>query len=317
MRVSRTATETIIILGAALCSALIGAFAKADPGLQDLFLQFQSVESIKFTATVEFRNVQPITPECVCLALNAPPGTTVTGYFEYSGQGDRYRVNSYLDPEKFEGMQTQVAYDGVRFQLLLSDGTLSLSSQDSPTILPILLNPLLQLLQFRYPMTDDNYQYEIRLANVLNDSPPPEFFESTRGGVPGGSRTLRRATFPGGTYDGVAYEHRVYANASSLDKPIAIDRARVGGAITPDGSDAITSTEFSDYVQIDTATAPAFWPLTIVMHAYNSDGEEVASVSYKLTELLIDEELTSSDFLIDSGAAERVWDDDLGQFIAP
>lgn len=303
------------LLGIVACVAvafcLVGGAGPSPDGadLADLVAQFQSIPGLRFSAVAEVVVVFP--PEGDEWGTpNLPAGVPVLGYMEYSAAGDHYKVNSYLDPDKCPGMQTQVAYDGEKFQLLLSNGTLSCSAHDNAGPLPVLLNPMLQLLQFRYPLTDQNYhQFEPRLKDVRTDATPPEFFNVDWVQVQEGDRLLERAVFPGGTHEEQAYVHHVYVVPGSRNMPVRIDRVTEHGRVT--------SAEFSDYVRRDSVGGPSFWPQNVLLRAFDSSGAEVGRVSYALSDIAVDVAYSQEAFAISPDSALRVWDDDRREFVTP
>ena len=207
-------------------------------------------------------------------------------------------------------MQTEVAYDGRRFQLLRSDGTLSYSGQDSAVILPVLPNPLLELLQFRYPLTDENFQFQLRLKDVRNDQVQKRFFDVKWASIEEGGRLLERAIFPGGTYEGRSYVHHVYAVPGRRHVPIRIERVTEHGVL-------MTAAEFSDYCQLDTPSGPTYWPQEVVLRAFGCEGSEVVKMSFVFSAIEADVEIPEEVFVIGAQDAARVWDDDRREFVTP
>lgn len=292
-------------------SIALGQSSLAGPeqaDLADLFSQFQSVSSLHFSASVSISLI-PVEGECDCNLIRVP-GEAIFGHVGYWAADDRYRISSHVDPDRFPGMQTDIAYDGRRFQLLRSDGTLSYSGHDSAVILPVLPNPLLDLVQFRYPLTDENYQFAPRLKDVRNDRPPTGFFDVPWVSVDDGGRSLERAIFPGGTYEGRSYVHQVYALPGQRHTPARIER------VTEDGV-MMTSAEFTDYCQLDTPSGPTYWPQEVVLRAFDSQGNEVVKMSFVLSTIEVDAEIPEEVFVISTQAAARVWDDDRREFVTP
>jgi hypothetical protein len=268
--------------------------------------QFQSVSSLSFSASVTLMLNFP-TPCTECPNFVPEPGQPCYGEVQYRTAGDRYKESCYLDPEKYGGMQTQVAYDGQRFQLLRSDGTLSYSSQDAATLLPLLPNPMLQLLQFRYPLTDENYQFEVRFKDVLHDQVPEELNRVEWTLVDDGGRQLERAVFPGGTYEGNAYVHHVFVVPGSRNMPVRIDRVTANGRLT--------SSEFSNYQRLDAASGPTFWPRDVLLRTFDASGAEVGRIGFSLSDIAVDVDYRAEDFAIDPNSALRIWDDDQQKFL--
>ncbi|MCK6456540.1 MAG: hypothetical protein L6Q92_08430 [Phycisphaerae bacterium] len=315
---TRTSRPTTRLVLAALSFALCRESKARAEELSDLFAQFQSLSSIAMTADVtvvvdsSVNCLEYLPPDERPLTgshqeQQNPDTTTVTGRYEFWADADRYRVNSYLDPAKLPGMQTEVAFDGFRFQLLLSNGTLSYASRDHSTLLPVLQNPLLELLQFRYPLTDETRDTEIRLKDVVRDQVSPEFWAREWTTVEIGDRKLERAEFPGGRYEGHEYVHHVFAMPGQRSRPIRIDRV----------SDRRlhTASEFLDYRQADSAAGPAWWPHRIILRAFSDEGETVGSITFVINYFRVDGTIPDSTFRISPTHALRVWDDDARQFV--
>jgi len=313
----------LVLSGIAVCGSvglLVAAVVKADPpgsfDLSHVVRQFRLLDSLRFSATVELVQSRPADPgdtlpvdDCAGpVERPAGPLGVVGGHYECFASGDRYRVDSYLDPSKMPGMSTQVAFDGQSFQLLLPNGTLSLGRQDSRLILPILTNPLLELVQFRYPLTDENQQYQLRLKDFRQDSDPPGFFDVPWTSVNEDGRTLDRAVFPGGTFEGQHYVHHVYAPPGAHHLPIRIDRVAE--------EFRVTSTEFSDYLQLESASGPVFLPRSVIMRAFDPAGEELLRISFTITQVQVDSAMNPEAFLIDRSIARKIWDDEARTFLA-
>jgi len=305
----------VAVVGFSVCA--VGVFvAGEDPGgtgaagLCDLLQQFKTVASLSYSATVEIEVPDAAgraVVSCDSCFQGASPLDPILGYFEYTASGDRYKVVSFAEPDRYPGVQTQVAFDGQRFQLLLPNGTLSYSAHDSNSGLPTLPDPMFQLLQFCYPLTDANTAIELRLKDVQSDTTTHGECDASWVPVQVGTHMLDRAVLPGGTYEGVAYVHHVYVQPSGRNRPVRIDRIADYGRLS--------STEFSDYIQVDTARGPTFWPLSIVFRMYDADGAELIAVFFEIHNLTVDAEFPRSTFAIDPAQASRIWDGEQRAFV--
>ncbi len=282
------------------------ADGQATGDLREVLEQFRRVSAIHFFASVEI--VLKYVPCDNCPDVQ-PTGLPISGTVEYWATGDRYRLNSWAEPHSYPGVQTQVAYDGRRYQLLRSDGTLSYSSEDSDRLLPTLPNPLLELLQFRYPITDANYQSDLRLKDVRRDAIPADLLASSWTAVEEGERRLERTRLPGGTYEGQAYFYYVYVSPGRRSAPLRIDRVGEGGRLT--------SAEFSDYVERASSRGPTYWPKRIVLRAFDAGGSATVTMSFQLTEFSVDTPLPREIFVIRPDSAARVWDEQRREFTRP
>lgn len=307
-----------------VCAGLavwIATLAKADGSggldLAHVTRQFRLLDKLSVSALVEVvqsqnRPYDPGDPAPIgdcdgIVARPAFPVGTTQGHYEYVASGNRYWISSQLDPAKVPGLQTQVAYDGQSFQLLLSGGLLSIGRQDSASLLPIVNHPLLELIQFRYPLTDDNSRFHLRLQDIRQDTDPAGFFDVPWASVSEGGRMLDRAIFPGGTYEGLAYVHHVYAPPGEHHLPVRIDRVT--------NTYRVTSAEFCDYLRVDSASGPVFAPLLVVLRLFDANGEEQIHMSYTITHIGVDEPVNPDAFLINRELAQKIWDDEARVFL--
>jgi len=232
------------------------------------------------------------------------PGEPISGYIEFWGSGPRYRWESRVDPSKMPWMMVQVAYDGERYQLLLPDGTLSVSSAgDRRGAVPALPDPLLELVQVHYPLTDANAHLWLRFKDI-QECPPRDvdFGAAAWERVDVNDGTLEAASFPGGVYEGRRYTFRVYVPAETRHCIHAIER------ISEDG-DRLTRTEFGDYRLVSAAGGKWRLPHSVVVSAYDSSGAEALRVSYQITRMELGMHIPESAFRITEGV-QRVWSDD-------
>jgi len=235
------------------------------------------------------------------------PGEEIQGHIEFWGSGPRYRLQSWTDPQKLPWMILQVAYDGERYELLLPDGTLSVSATgDRRGVVPALPDPLAELLQVHYPLTDENAHLSLRLTD-LQQVPPREVDFSGANWEMLGNGLWEVASFPGGVYEGREYTHRVYVPAQTREWIAAIERVAVSGEM-------LTRTEFSDYRLVPSAEGQCAMPHRVVLRAYDDCGGEALRVSYVLTAMELDTEIPDATFRITDGVV-RIWDDDAGCFV--
>lgn len=296
-----------LITRAGICAACLTAATFAQDGslgLADILEQFQSVSSLHFAASAD---ATLLTSAVCCVDIEV--NTAIEGTMEYWAAGDMYRLKSYMDPAKYPGMDSQVAYDGQHFQLLLNSGSLlTFSAQDNASVVMMLPNPLLALLQFRYPLTDANAQFRLRLKDVINDVTPDEFWNVNWVIVEEAGRVFERAEFPGGTYEGQPYVHHVFVEPGTQNKLVRIDRVSSEGAV-------LTSAEFSHYVRIDTPTGPTFWPKSVILTTFDVQGNPVAKMSFVITELSLNAAIPQEIFTISTVGVQTIWDDDLQMFV--
>lgn len=278
-----------------------GAF---EPG-KAMLEQFRSLETLSFAAQVEVTALVGATDvECVCVEGVA------LGELRYWAAGDRYRIVSMIEGDCCSWARTDVAFDGRVFELLRADGTLIRAERDDPrTALPVLPNPMLALVQFRYPLTDRNERFRLRFKDLQSDQTPETFWRVTWQRVhlrPEGPSM--RAIFPGGTYLGTAYQHYVYTAPDDRRKILRIDRVAPGGRL-------LSSTRFSAYVDIVGQDGrKTLWPTHVTMIGYNPSGVEAVRIDYFVYDIRVDKPLDPSVFAVDHTRAERIWNDNLQDF---
>lgn len=272
--------------------------SRADCGaaehLRDLVREILSAEAIhiRASATVGFLGAEP--------CGEATSGSAAWGAYEYWGAGDRYRIDSLVDPAVLPGMQVSVAYDGARFSLLLANGVLSIGDTDHNTLLPTLPNPLFELLQFLVPLSDANQATVPRWVD-LRAAPFPAIIDACA--VNEGGEALVRLTLPGSVYEGRAYEHHVYVAAGAEPRVIRIERAC--------GDDRLTSLECSEHAPVGNLLLPRRVRLT----GFDADGSVGAETEMTLTLVALGAPIDSEVFHIPFSCAARVWDDVRGQFV--
>lgn len=295
-----------LVVGVGLAYLSFTAFGQSSPSpdLRDLFEQYRAVSSLHFVASVEV--TMSATAAACCQYI--PPGITIKGSMEFWAEGGNYRVNSYMEPDKYPGMDTQIAYNGEKFQMLrLSANTLSYSSQDQPGGVMSLPNPLLELIQFRYPVTDANAHLSQRFKDVTGDHVPPSFWNSAWTSVEEDLRMMDRVEYPGGRYEGRDYVHHVFAMPGARNLPVRIDRVTASGA-------RITSSEFSQFEKIAAGNLATYWPQIAVLRAFEENGKEAGRMSFILKHLEVNAEFAPEVFTIDTDGV-RVWDDELEEFV--
>jgi len=298
------ATGACVLLSVASTFGQTGSQGSQQTELRNLFDQFQALTSIEFRASVELTVGQPLADRAETIA----PQQGTQGTYRYSAAGDRYKIESFVNPNKYPGLNTQVAFDGGTFYLSLEPGKLlSYGSQDHATLLPTLPNPLLQLVQFAYPETDDNSDLELHLKDVQNNAPPAAFWNVQWVAIVENGIDLEYAEFPGGSYEGQDYVHRVYAVPGARNKPFRIDR------VTADGR-KLTSCEFGNYFDVPAGSGETFWPRTVQMTAFDQTGTEAGHISFVLTDLSVNQAMPANSFAISTAVVAQVWNDDLQSF---
>ncbi len=256
--------------------------------------QFKTVSSLEFAADVRillFQNSEG------CSAVQ--PNVKIDGWVRFMSSGERYRYQCYADPARYPGIQTEVAYDGSDLQILLSTGLLIVSSENHDTLLPTLPNPLIEWLQYAYPVDDARKDREPRWDRIHLDPVPTgianvDWLTELDDGVP-----VFKTILPGGTHEGIPYQHSILMDARGPRAASVIERrspARV-----------ITRSEFSHFLICESADMVRVWPQKIRLKAYADDGGLAVIMDYELYELKIDGPTRDEDFRIPHSAASRVW----------
>ncbi len=272
--------------------------------IQELVNQCVEVNTMHFVSTVQGRVFAPDPESGLDEGAN---GAIMNGTLEYWAAGDMYRLKSYLDPSFAYGVDTEIAYDGQLFQYFDKRiNTLSVSSIDTAMMGLSLPHPLLEWLQFAYPMTDDNAQYRKRLKDVKAN--PPDLTGAQWTVVQQGESLVEQAFFPGGTYDDVDYTYRVTVIPGDRRKPIRIDRVNSIGNV-------LTTAVFSNFEHIPEGSNSQ-WPRSIVLRTFGGDGSILAEMSFVITELSVNDPIPPMACTIDWHEAARVWHSDIEAFIA-
>jgi len=278
--------------------------------LRDLMVQLQSTASIDVKSQVEVTLLPEIALQPAC-AIPVPADSLsvpIAGRLEFRASDARHWTLSQVDQEHMPWMSVEVAYDGTKYQLLRSDGTLSIGPVDSAAILPALPNPVMQLVQFRYPLNDANAATEFRLQDVWNDQVPESFWNVSWEQIVENGFVREAAVFPGGVYEGRSYVHRVIVPVTRRRTPVRIERI-------DDQGNLLTSAEFSDYRKITTVSGDGWWPHRIVLKAFAESNVMVGQIAHTITDLSVDATMSQESFVIDPSKAARVWDDVQSQFV--
>ncbi len=237
------------------------------------------------------------------------PGEEVVGRFETWALGPKYRISSFVDPDRLPGMEVQVAYDGERFQLLL-DGTLSTShAGDRTWALPVLPDPLLQLVQIQHPLSDATADTVLRLKDVQAEEPAVDVSWSQaiwHDAVVDG-QAMWTTTLPGPVYEGRAYWFRVYVDEHSGGQVRRIERFDERGILT--------RTQFDDHRPVQTRAGRATLPHRVDLQLFSPPGTVALSIELTISELQVDAELPHDVFVIEPTLAQRIWDDDAMAFV--
>lgn len=200
----------------------------------------------------------------------------VDGSFAYVADTDKWRIDSYLDPTKYPGMNTTLLYDGAQFAYQAHEmSVLSVQSGPAPASLGMmLLNPAFESIQFLFPLDQTNEGAQAQLADVKAVTANTTLGSVTWTPVLVNGKTLDRAEFPGSTYNGIVYTHHVYAKSNAHDRPLIIDRVDAAGGV-------ITRTQLSHYDDVISPTGSnSAWPRNVTWQVFDpNDGGLVGEIS--------------------------------------
>ena len=240
--------------------------------LQDLLDQYQLIEQFVLTASVQV-NIDRPDVDGFCCPLAAEEGEAVDGWFSYTADGAKWRMDSHLDPTKFPGMDTIIMYDGTSFVYQALDASIR-SVQDGPPPAALglmLLNPAFEPLQFLFPLEDANEGSQPQLEDVQAAVSATTLGSVLWTPVLVDGKALDRAEFPGATYRGVAYSHRVHAKPNAHDRPLIIDRVDAAGGV-------ITRTRLSHYeTAVTSSGATTAWPRNVKWEVYDPNTGDLAA----------------------------------------
>lgn len=135
--------------------------------------------------------------------------------------------------------------DGESFACLDgSAGVLHVEPGPPPSNLGIFLpNPFFESLQFLFPMKDANALNQVQLPDAWDMAATTDLTNVEWETVGHGGPALDVATFPGASYQGVAYDHHVYVPANDHSHPASIDRV-------DDAGNVLTRTSFAHYERV-------------------------------------------------------------------
>lgn len=281
-------------------------------GLRSLFSQFQADRGLYFKSLVEILVIRA--DATYPAEYQSVVGTPVGAEVEYWADGERYHYRSHVEGNSLTCYNGAVAFDGDHFQILFDDAkVLSVSSTDKAGVLGVLPNPILQLVQFRYPVDDRNDPVFVRLKDIRADQVGESFWNVTwTDFIPppnGPNRALKRAQFPGGVFEGEDYVQYVYVPAGSSHQLARIEWVTTTGRM-------FASVEFGDYLTSGTGVDQTCWPHSVVMTGYESDGTPALEMRYTLTDLFVNTEIPVEMFRIVPPEGAKVWDDDAQAFVA-
>ncbi len=274
--------------------------AMEPPPSLDVVSQFRNVEQLAVSASVEVIVHDPSEARD-----GVAPQTAITGVLSYYADGTRWRMNSFLDPERFAGMQTDIAWDGAQFQYFRRDaGVLDVIAGPAPEASGLCLpNPLFELLCYLQPVPDPEGGRQTRFTDLkakastaaLLAAAPNTLVERDR-------RTLSRTVFPGSMHQGRAYKHHVYSRPDRPGVPLEIERVDDQGTV-------ITRSRFDGWDEYATpAGGTMLWPRSIRLEIMDPSGRTSIEMNFSIRSIDINDSaaVPANVFVIDPGEARVV-----------
>jgi hypothetical protein len=299
---SRFRSDTILIFATGVI--LVPSYtarAERDEMLQN----FTEIERMVLHAGMEMVAHPPFVPGG-CDGCDIATSQIINADVEFYASGDQWRLNSYADPALYPGMDTQIAWDGNKFQYFIPPaGLLSISTGELPqsngVALPILL---FSTLEHFIPPDDANPTFVPRLADVRQIASEKSHEEVQWTAVQVDGRAYERATYPGGVFQGTAYDHVVYVRPLLPSYPARIDRVNQEGQVL----ERMTFTGYDRFLTGDGSLM--YWPTVIKAELLKpDDGTVLAEMKFIIRVLKVNDSasLPAGIFNIDWAAAESVF----------
>lgn len=314
---SNRRSTTVCVLAVLAALVLVPFGLRADlpvesEGLRALFTQFQADHSLYFKSYVEILIIRA--DATYPAEYQSVVGTPIGAEVEYWAEGERYHYRSHVECDHLTCYNGAVAFDGDYFQILFEGSkVLSVSSTDKAGVFGVLPNPMIQLVQFRYPVDDRNDPVFVRLKDIRADQVGESYWNVTWTDVmlpPNStSRALKRAQFPGGFFEGEDCIQNVYVPVDSSHQLTRIEWVTTTGRV-------FATVEFGDYLTLGSGVDQTCWPRSVVMTGFESDGTPAIEMRYTVTDLVVNAEIPVERFRIAPPDGAKIWDDDAQVFTA-
>ncbi len=266
-----------------------------DDALVSYVNQFLTIDRVQFSAAVVLRVHVETCDGC------ASDGDPIDGTYAAAYRDNRYRIDMLLDDTRFPDVDTVVAFNGALFQLHRRDeSTLALSTTDQASFGAAIPDPLVESLQFLYPLIDAAPLTQLKLASIRQDEEIAErLFAVTWVSVDNDGAV---AVFPGGTLDGVSYVHRVrFRYVGSLLAPEIIERV--------EGERVLSKYSVNTYTTQTVGQTMTVWPQTVSYRSYDEEGQVLAEFAFTIGSLTLDGTVSEDLFTLDVAPA-IVWNAD-------
>jgi len=277
---------------AAPMSAVAGLLSVAIHGanageLDDLLAQYATVQSATISASVQINLISGGgATECCGTLVTVPANDPIEGDFWYVVDGDQWRMESFMDPARYPGMDTALLFDGAQFAYLARDtGVMGIEQGAPPASLGMTLqNPLFEPLQFLFPIDDANELGQIQLTDAWEKAATTDLSNVQWDPVFVEGRHMHAATFPGAVYNGVPYQHHVYAPTDDHPRPTFIDRV-------DENANVVTRTKLLHYESVvsENGQLITWWPRRISWDVFDSQGQLVVQMSMIIEEVSVND----------------------------
>jgi len=310
---SRRLRVAVAIAAASLVGALLGAppaIADGDPAssaaaaqtiLDDFVLQFAGLQQISFKSDVQATFHAP--------DEGIPAGTVINGSFDYQADGIMWRKASYLDPELYPGMNTEIAYDGTWYQYHMPDSDLVAVSlgTDERMMGMTLLNPIFLLAQFLVPIDDGGSDVLLDHVRTAAEEWADPLIEWSEAGSP--EAPAMRGVLPGDVAKGQPYDIHVVLPTDDPTAPIVMEMVAEDGAV-------LMRSVFSEFVFLENAGVQERWPTRAVFEVLGEAGAPMLEMSMDLRDLRVGgPPVDDAGYSLDVDDISTVWFDEGQTFL--
>jgi hypothetical protein len=262
-------------------------------------LALRAATSLSIEAMVEIRSFDPTMGPAI-----ATDGKPIVGSYLHSASGNAWRTIVDVDPSRFQGLQSDMGFDGASTFTMLdhSNGIASISFAGEPSLLgPTLPNPLFELASYARPLTDAN-RNQIMRRKTLEQLPTASLTVPANAWQPIVVDGIRceRAILAGASFEGISYVHHVYVRQGNRSEPIRIDR------VSQDGTRTISRFHFREWFVPDSGGALRF-PRSIRLEEFAADGTIASELVYAIKTLRLNEPVAASAVAVDTDPAVHVW----------
>lgn len=238
---------------------------------------------------------------------HADDGTPIAGAFSAWARDDRYARRIHLDPQGYPGLDKSIAFNGVTAQSIEHDRELAVvKTGDVPTFGMDLPDPLAELVQFLYPLSDASPLEMPRFVGPVSD--PNLLVRLGTVTWIAWDDNSATALFPGALLDGIAYEHRVlFERSNGVMLPTSIERRAPGMTLT--------SLSLSNPQPFPAPGGTMLWPTDAVYRAHAPDSSVLGEYHYNITTIDASGLFSDDVFTLPSTRGERIWDADAHEFL--